>query len=192
MTKKRLRLISILLHIISTIMLFIPGMVYIVETTSVGNSSLIVRTPNSFVMFCDYVVIRDCLVAFMIGLVLSILLLFINKNNIFVRLMKIISLLVTSWNLFVIVLFAFTVSETAHTIASAGFLSYIQIVVWLVILGLSFADLFMREKEPHTKEDKITVSSDNLETLEKYKTLLDNGTITQEEFDAKKKQLLEL
>lgn len=42
--------------------------------------------------------------------------------------------------------------------------------------------------------DKIPVSSSNdeIDSLEKYKELLDKGVITQEEFDAKKKQLLGL
>jgi hypothetical protein len=37
-----------------------------------------------------------------------------------------------------------------------------------------------------------TPSKSNIDDLKKYKELLDTGIITQEEFDAKKKQLLEL
>lgn len=40
--------------------------------------------------------------------------------------------------------------------------------------------------------DNITPEKHTLETLERYKKLLDSGVVTQEEFDAKKKQLLNL
>ena len=47
-----------------------------------------------------------------------------------------------------------------------------------------------------TKEtQQITTTpsaTENLETLRTLKTLLDEGAITQEEFDAKKKELLDL
>ncbi len=44
------------------------------------------------------------------------------------------------------------------------------------------------------KENVSTISPmpSNADELQKYKNLLDNGTITQEEFDSKKKQLLDL
>jgi hypothetical protein len=38
----------------------------------------------------------------------------------------------------------------------------------------------------------IDTESNNMEKLKKYKDLLDSGIITQEEFEAKKKQLLDL
>jgi hypothetical protein len=41
-------------------------------------------------------------------------------------------------------------------------------------------------------EIKTEVSNSNMDDLVKLKTLLDQGIITQEEFDAKKKQLLGL
>jgi predicted Zn-dependent peptidase len=37
-----------------------------------------------------------------------------------------------------------------------------------------------------------TTASENISTIREYKKLLDDGIITQEEFDAKKKQLLGL
>ena len=40
------------------------------------------------------------------------------------------------------------------------------------------------------KEQKQTSESDTIEQLQKYKGLLDAGVITEEEFAAKKKQLL--
>ena len=46
------------------------------------------------------------------------------------------------------------------------------------------------------KKEKVVIKNNQLTTsadeLKKYKDLLDSGVITQEEFDAKKKQLLGL
>lgn len=51
-----------------------------------------------------------------------------------------------------------------------------------------------QEKAPAASEQKTTgvASQTNTEELKKFKELLDSGIITQEEFDAKKKQLLGL
>lgn len=51
-----------------------------------------------------------------------------------------------------------------------------------------------QEKAPATSEQKSTVAAtqSNADELKKFKELLDSGVITQEEFDAKKKQLLGL
>ena len=43
-----------------------------------------------------------------------------------------------------------------------------------------------------TSATTVSIPSTNADELKKYKDLLDSGAITQEEFDAKKKQLLEL
>ncbi len=47
-------------------------------------------------------------------------------------------------------------------------------------------------KAAEKAEPKVEVKSSNADELKKYKELLDSGIITQEEFDAKKKQLLGL
>ncbi len=55
--------------------------------------------------------------------------------------------------------------------------------------------LSSRQKEKKSNPDtqtKIAVPQSNADELKKYKELLDSGIITQEEFDAKKKQLLGL
>ncbi len=46
--------------------------------------------------------------------------------------------------------------------------------------------------EPQVSENKQEIPQNNAEEMRKYKALLDEGIITQEEFDAKKKQLLGL
>ncbi len=49
-----------------------------------------------------------------------------------------------------------------------------------------------QKKKPKTETTTIIQNSDEADMLKKYKDLLDSGVITQEEFDAKKKQLLGL
>lgn len=52
--------------------------------------------------------------------------------------------------------------------------------------------LLERQKDIKEKTEKQAVNFTNADEIKKYKELLENGTITQEEFDAKKKQLLGL
>lgn len=52
--------------------------------------------------------------------------------------------------------------------------------------------LIERQDIRQEKKEVVKVSSSNADELKKYKELLDTGVITQEEFDAKKKQLLGL
>ncbi len=49
-----------------------------------------------------------------------------------------------------------------------------------------------RQKQSSPIENQHISASTSADELQKFKNLLDNGTITQEEFDAKKKQLLGL
>lgn len=68
--------------------------------------------------------------------------------------------------------------------------------VAVVLLGLCFLAT-RRTFEEKTVVSETTVISDNIEQsipkkIEQYKELLDKGILTQEEFDAKKKQLLGL
>ncbi|MBQ5990917.1 MAG: SHOCT domain-containing protein [Clostridia bacterium] len=48
------------------------------------------------------------------------------------------------------------------------------------------------QEAPEKAPEEASAPVDVPEALEKYKRLLDSGVITQEEFDAKKKQLLDL
>lgn len=54
------------------------------------------------------------------------------------------------------------------------------------------SELLLKRQDKNNKLVKETSSSSSADELKKYKKLLDDGTITQEEFDAKKKQLLGL
>jgi uncharacterized membrane protein len=67
---------------------------------------------------------------------------------------------------------------------------YVICVLYFCILALEFFKQF--SKIPDTKQSKPVKKQNDLEDIEKLKQLLDAGIITQEEFDAKKKQLLGL
>ena len=55
----------------------------------------------------------------------------------------------------------------------------------------SMKDVITEKKK--SVQDKLDSSNiSNADELKKYKELLDSGTITQEEFDAKKRQILKL
>lgn len=51
---------------------------------------------------------------------------------------------------------------------------------------------YIQAKINNPATDAIVATNDNVAELKKYKQLLDDGVITQEDFDAKKKQLLGL
>ena len=55
-----------------------------------------------------------------------------------------------------------------------------------ILMQEKINQIILGGNEPQNDDSKC------IESLEKYKSLLDNGIITQEEFDAKKKQLLGL
>ena len=105
-----------------------------------------------------------------------------------------------------IVLFIFFCNESAarDTFESSSLITFTALPVLDTILLLLFAAIvvgFVKRSRlivPRTKETLQAVSSavptsqSNADELKKYKDLLDQGVITQEEFDAKKKQLLGL
>lgn len=51
-------------------------------------------------------------------------------------------------------------------------------------------ELSSSQKRAQTAQAKSASSGDTINEIKKYKALLDEGIITQQEFDAKKKQLL--
>lgn len=77
-----------------------------------------------------------------------------------------------------------------------GFLFYVCCVLMLILALISVIGYLKAAKEGIEEEvvkvKVVTNDSSNAEELKKYKELLDSGVISQEEFDAKKKQLLGL
>ena len=56
----------------------------------------------------------------------------------------------------------------------------------------TISDLLIQRQDKREENKKTISTNNNAEELKQYKELLDSGIITQEEFDAKKKQLLGL
>lgn len=66
--------------------------------------------------------------------------------------------------------------------------SYVYIIELIIIFLMSIIAIFKVKKQDNIVEDKAV---ENFDTIIKYKELLNNGIITQEEFDAKKNQILD-
>ena len=65
----------------------------------------------------------------------------------------------------------------------------------MILVNAQFIHVAISEllkKQQKTEDRTVEVKSSNADELKKYKELLDDGVITQDEFDAKKKQLLGL
>ncbi len=82
-----------------------------------------------------------------------------------------------------------------------GVIGFLACVISSLFLGLLLAVpvcavftylIFQKGHSAETNSSIVSSESDAVEKLEEYQKLLDNGVITQEEFDAKKKQLLGL
>lgn len=85
------------------------------------------------------------------------------------------------------------VNGSLGLITFTGFLSHLALIVGALMIGLSATNNAAKEISA-TAASKATLVEKNSETqidrLTKLKSLLDNGVITQEEFDQKKKQIL--
>ena len=71
-----------------------------------------------------------------------------------------------------------------------NWMSYIIIALNLIVLTLS--TLLKMDKVPIKKQVFVNTQKETADDLKAYKELLDSGVISQEEFDAKKKQILGL
>lgn len=69
---------------------------------------------------------------------------------------------------------------------------YIEIALILAVAVMSILIATGKVKNVPVKGTEVDANVDVTEMLQKYKNLLDDGVINQEEFDAKKKQLLNL
>lgn len=76
--------------------------------------------------------------------------------------------------------------------ASPGWGYYIEIALILAVAVMSVLIATGKVKNIPVTTTKPIANNDETEILQRYKKLLDDGVINQEEFDAKKKQLLEL
>ena len=90
--------------------------------------------------------------------------------------------------------------ENTSTMSLANLLLFLPMAL-LLIIGIVETITYLVKKRKNisaatessvAKEAVVSCKEPNIDDLKKYKELLDSGVITQEEFDAKKKQLLGL
>lgn len=93
---------------------------------------------------------------------------------------------------FVLALFPLSVPHIFFSLFSKYFYPLIETIAFISLLMLIYRGSICMPKKTaisqHTKSNNV---SSKIETLSNLKDLLDAGTITQEEFDTKKQQLLE-
>ena len=90
--------------------------------------------------------------------------------------------------------------ENTSTMFLANFMLFLPMAVLLVIGVIETVVYFVKKRKNASVTESASVEvevattpqKENIDELKKYKELLDQGIITQEEFDAKKKQLLGL
>ena len=82
--------------------------------------------------------------------------------------------------------------STIAVSTSSGLTKFALIGNYVEIGNVLSAMINERQENTVKVENNINASNSNMEDIVKLKNLLDMGIITQEEFDAKKKQLLGL
>ena len=187
----------------------IPGMLgYMALVTSVGliihlvlseirYPSFLVRDYGWFEWFKIEILVSIPGFIFYGGVLFIIIAVAINNK------MKKCSLVVTNKRVFGIASFGKRVDLPINQISSVG-LGFADSIAVATSSGKIKFLLLENKNEIHraisdllislqkTESKTIEVKSSNADELKKYKELLDSGVITQEEFDAKKKQLLGL
>lgn len=211
--KKTLSLFEIIIHIILFIMLFIDGMYKYIAKSVIGSFE---NTSNCSFEYCA--IYRDTSglrydtfpvgKIFIILLIISCIVLFLNIFNL--KTFKIYSIIP------IILLIAFvtiskyiayrsggsfvTDADIRRAHLEMGVLYYVQLALLLIEIALSIfknfvssnktANSFLENLKFNSKKSTNTQPSNSTaDELRKFKELLDSGTITQEEFDEKKKQL---
>ena len=186
--KRKINIAEILLQVIAFLFMFMKGYVNITlhgqnfVSTSFSTIDSIKAIPTFGLLLC---------VLFAINIVICFLSVKKNEN----KKDSVIHIVLPIISMFLYFVFSLLASmNTDKTIynsinpptSSLGAPYSITLFVLLAIIVLSFV------KRALVKEEQKTENLSQADELKKYKDLLDSGVITQEEFDARKKQLLGL
>lgn len=200
--KQKLSLIGILILIVEIICLFIPycfkkrnwkyedSIIYHgVATLKSKNSAGILDISTPFARILEVVLIVSLIIS-IAGLALPYL-----KQYKIINYMPLIDLTL-------LIVFAYYASEWAkiETVSwlydwELSWLIYVIIVLQIIVCTLAFliyCETPEKVKTALVKEESSEESKSNTVLIKQYKELLDTGVITQEEFDIKKKELLNL
>lgn len=196
MTKKNLNLAALICQAISIVLLFIPGMYYwehwvphqygAMRLAYQGAISFFTAAGNTNPVL-GYLI----LLLMVVNLVILIVYVFKGSSE---RIKKIYPVL-PSLVVVLMVLFSILASimDDYGYCAPINWLFYVNMFFIVATTLLVFMRLSKNIKDEPRKVKVVSVATiSNAEELAKYKELLDSGVISQEEFDAKKKQILGL
>ena len=197
--KQKLKLFSVVLIVLETICLFIPlcfkSIYHNYGTISIENVNIF-NVSTTLGTILSIIVIILLLFSF-VAYLLSLLQKKIKYTNLYFY-----SSIVSFLALVGFAVYADRFASIHYTYGfhfqswSINWLFYVIIVLHIVTIIFSvfirfrkFEDIILKESNQEEKSNNSVSSADE---LKKFKELLDMGAITQEEFDAKKKQLLGL
>lgn len=194
MSTKKINLAELICQAIAIVLLFIPGIFNWEHWNTVdwGVSELSLRMPITFIHTASNTnAFLGYLTAAIMFINLALLILFIYKD-IPHKVEKFYRILPTA-SIILMVVFALLagIQDDYGYCATVNWLFYVD----MLFLAATTVLAFMRYSSKVKKEipAKVTiVPASNADELAKYKELFDGGVITQEEFEAKKGQLLDL
>lgn len=196
MTKKNLNLAALICQAISIVLLFIPGMYNWEHWVPYQYGALRLKYQEAISFFTaagntNPVLGYLILLLMVVNLVILIVYVFKGSSE---RIKKIYPVL-PSLVVVLMVLFSILASimDDYGYCAPINWLFYVNMFFIVATTLLVFMRLSKNIKDEPRKVKVVSVATiSNAEELTKYKKLLDMGVITQEEFDAKKKQILGL
>lgn len=191
--KKKLTLAMIIITIIEAVCMFIPGVIKVDAYHTDENQNIFFGFKGSgsgAAKFLSWVVIL-----LLIALFASLVSAFLEKKNLLSRLSTRLPL--ASFISLLLLIFVcnrlewvtgsgWTVEENS---VHAGSLFYVVIILAAISTVLSFVVKSAKLDDAPAKKVPVGQTS-KADEIKKYKDLLDSGIITQEEFEAKKSELL--
>ena len=197
MTKFKLNIAEMICQAISLTLLFLPGMYnweHWEEIYGGYGDWLSSRTPFSFfdVAGNTYIVLGIIIIVLMLANLIFALLAILApirfKNGKIYSILPFITIV-----LMVVFSVICGIKDNWGYCAPISWLFYIEMLFLIATAVIALMKCSSKVKEEPLKVKVVSASNiGNADELKKYKELLDSGVITQEEFDAKKKQLLGL
>lgn len=192
--KQKLSLGIIILIVLETICFFVPGCIRPVYWERQGGSLIRTFPDQDFNIF-DVDPAYRLAVGLTVVMIISLglfLLVFLRpqqKLGKIVYFSPIISLAVlVAYTYYACAIAQLVFSDSSRYEWTIGWLYYVIIALHILTVILSLVVKYKKFEDRETKAN----NSNTPEEIKKYKELLDSGVITQDEFDAKKKQLLGL
>ena len=202
MTKKNINMAELICQAISIVLLFTPGMYFWEhwKPHASGGHILSLQFSTTFInaIGSNYIVFC-CLILFVMAFNLAILTIYVFKD-VPTKVNKLYTILpCLAVVLLVLVSSMGSIMDSYGYCTPVNWLFYVEMFFMVATTLLAFMRFSKNVREEPRKIKVVpevqavpVVSISSADEIAKYKALLDNGAITQEEFDAKKKQLLDL